>query len=87
MISKFTVSNFLSFKDSNSISFDAAALKDPNERIYQTPSLENSYKLLKSISIYGSNSSGKSNFLKAFSFMKYWVINSFNDSNKILEIP
>jgi len=87
MISKFTVSNFLSFKEINSISFEAAALKDPNERIYQSPSTEDSVKLLKSISIYGSNASGKSNFLKAFSFMKYWVINSFNDSNKLQEIP
>jgi len=87
MISKFTVANFLSFSGPNTINFDAAALKDPNERIYQSPSMENPFKILKSISIYGSNSSGKSNFLKAFSFMKYWVINSFNDSNKILEIP
>lgn len=87
MISKFTVSNFLSFKNPSSIVFEAAALKDHSERIYQFPSLENPIRLLKSISIYGSNSSGKSNYLKAFGFMKYWVTNSFNDSNKILQIP
>lgn len=87
MISKFTVGNFLSFKDEYSISFDAAALKDPNERIYHSSFPDNPYKLLKSVSIYGSNSAGKSNLLKAFNFMQHWVINSFNESNRVQEIP
>ncbi len=87
MISQFSVGNFLSFKEPCFITFDAAALKDPNERIHQFSSQEQSYKLLKSVSIYGSNSAGKSNLLKAFSFMKHWVVNSFNESNRILEIP
>jgi AAA15 family ATPase/GTPase len=60
-------------------------LKDTKENIYIPDKL--SIKLLKSISIYGSNSAGKSNLLKAFSFFKYWVHNSFSEANKILEIP
>ena len=86
MIAQFTVGNYLSFKDLCTITFEPAALKDSSESVYISPN-ENNIKLLKSISIYGSNSSGKSNLLKAFAFMKNWVISSFNDTNRVLEIP
>jgi uncharacterized protein len=85
MIAQFSVGNFLSFKDVQSISFEATSLKDTKENIYIPDKLE--VKLLKSISVYGSNSAGKSNLLKAFNFFKYWVHNSFNEANKIQEIP
>lgn len=86
MIAQFTVGNYLSFKELSTVSLEPAALKDSNENIYVSPD-ENAFKLLKSISIYGSNSAGKSNFLKAFAFMKNFVINSFNNANRNLEIP
>ncbi len=86
MIAKFTVGNYLSFKGLCSINLEPVASKDSSENIYTSP-IENSIRLLKSVSIYGSNSAGKSNFLKAFSFMKNWAINSFNDANRISEIP
>lgn len=85
MIERFSVGNFLSFKEINSISFEPAALKEPTTNIFFDAS--DDFKLLKSISIYGSNASGKSNLLKAFAFMKYWIINSFNESNRVKEIP
>jgi AAA15 family ATPase/GTPase len=86
MIIQFSVGNFLSFKDLCTISLEPAAIKDSNESLYISP-LTNEVKLLKSLSIHGSNASGKSNLLKAFSFMKRWVLNSFNEANRILEIP
>jgi hypothetical protein len=85
MIEQFSVGNFLSFKEINSISFEPAALKESTNNIFFH--ISGDYKLLKSISIYGSNASGKSNLLKAFAFMKFWVINSFNESNRVEEIP
>lgn len=87
MIARISIGNFLSFKDVQSITFEASSLKGTTENIYHYPSADFSYKLLKSISIHGSNSSGKSNFFKAFAFMKYWVLNSFNEANKTIEIP
>ena len=85
MILRFSIGNFLSFKEVQSVSFEGSALKDTTETIYNQPITGS--RILKSISIYGANSSGKSNLLKAFTFMKYWVINSFTDSSKVSQIP
>ena len=35
--------------------------------------------LMKSAVVYGANASGKSNFIKAFEFFKWYVINSSKD--------
>jgi AAA15 family ATPase/GTPase len=80
MICSFSIGNYLSFKEVHTINFEPAALKEPTDSIYFHTSGE--YKLLKSVSIYGSNSSGKSNLLKGFAFMKSLVVNSFSDSNR-----
>ena len=85
MILRFALGNFLSFKEVQTISFEASALKDTTEPIFNQTATGS--KILKSLSIYGMNSSGKSNLLKGFTFMKYWVINSFTDSNKMSQIP
>ena len=73
MIIEFTVGNFLSFKEKRTISFEArggvSELKDnffPFEK----------QKLLRSVVLYGANSSGKSNLIKAFERMKNCVLNS-----------
>lgn len=42
---------------------------------------------LKTISIYGSNASGKSNVLDAFQQMKFWVLKSFILSTERIVIP
>jgi uncharacterized protein len=86
MIAQFSVGNFLSFKNPQTISFDATSLKDTTENVVFDSNFQQK-GLLKSLSIQGSNSSGKSNLLKAFEFMKFWVVNSFNESNKTMEIP
>ena len=86
MIARFSVGNFLSFKETHVINFEATSLKDSNQALHYN-SENPSSRLLKSVSIQGFNSSGKSNILKAFSFMKFWVINSFSESNKVTNIP
>jgi AAA15 family ATPase/GTPase len=74
MLAEFAIGNFLSFRDTQTVSFSATSLKDTKENIYSPD--EGTARLLKSISVYGSNSAGKSNLLKAFNFFKYWIHNS-----------
>lgn len=81
MIIQFTTGNFLSFKEQSTLSLAVSALKE-----IQVPSEEIIFgvgsaglSLLKSAVIYGANASGKSNFIKAFEFFKWYVINSSKD--------
>ncbi len=43
---------------------------------------ERGFDILKAAAVYGSNGSGKSNFITAFDWMKYYVHYSFSDSLK-----
>ena len=61
MIINFTVGNYRSFKDKKVLSMEATAIKELNESVIE----KEGYRLLPSAVIYGDNSSGKSNFLKA----------------------
>lgn len=82
MISKFTVSNYLSFKNPTSFSMEATAIKE-----HFSSNVENSGQpkidLLKSSAFFGWNSSGKSNMIKAINFMKEMVINSYSLNSMI----
>lgn len=79
MLLEFSIENFLSFKNLNTLSMLAA--KPFKEHLdTNTIPLDSNTNLLKTAVIYGDNSSGKSNFLRAMSFMKRIVINSFRDA-------
>jgi AAA15 family ATPase/GTPase len=78
MLIDFTVKNFTSFKDENSLSLLASVDKtDENIHVY---SINDKIKILKNAAIFGANASGKSNLLKAFNFMQKYVINSSKES-------
>ena len=81
MVIQFTIGNFLSFKEQSTLSLVASALKEiqvPAEDIIF--SVGNAgLSLMKSAVVYGANASGKSNFIKAFEFFKWYVINSSKD--------
>lgn len=78
MLVKFTVSNFLSFKESTSIDLTATSLTEyRNDNLIQTQL--NDLSLLKSLVIYGANSSGKSNLFKAIQFVRWFILNSSKD--------
>lgn len=64
MIQEFSVKNFLSFQDKQTISFVAASDKTLINELTCQPS-PNGPKLLKMVLIYGANASGKSNLLQA----------------------
>lgn len=74
MIINFSFKNYSSFKEEQSFSLIAAPIKErfeasEEDRIIKIRNL----KLLKSAVIYGSNASGKSNFLNAIRFFKEFI--------------
>jgi len=86
MIIEFTVGNFLSFKEKKRLSFEAqggvSELKD-NFFTFEKQ------KLLRSIVLYGANSSGKSNLIKALDRMKFTVMSSvkLNETDELDHSP
>ena len=72
MLKKFSVGNFLSFEDINTLSLEAKK----SEKEHQDFSFKRGKEhLLKSSVIYGPNASGKSNLIKAFSFFRAFTLN------------
>ncbi|WP_291099453.1 MULTISPECIES: AAA family ATPase [unclassified Flavobacterium] len=81
MLLEFTVGNFLSFKDNKTFSLEAGSISELKENVVK----EGKYKVLRSAVIYGANSSGKSNFIKALDFMVETIKNSskLNSTDKL----
>lgn len=69
MLVQFSVDNYRSIKDK--IIFSMITASKDKERCFKV----RNYELLSSAVIYGANASGKSNLLKAMSFMKNVVLN------------
>lgn len=83
MLIEFTVGNYLSFKDKKTLSLEATAIKDNPDNVITT----GKYKLLRSAVIYGANSSGKSNFIKALDRMRWMVMHSaLNNSTSEIDV-
>jgi len=79
MLVKFTVGNYLSFKEQVSLDLEAQSIKEFKENNTFTTPIEN-VELLKSVAIFGGNSSGKSNLFKAMAFAKKFIQNSSKNS-------
>lgn len=88
MLIEFSVGNYKSFKKIVTFSMVAANLKSKNKQL----DVDNVFKyksnldLVKTAAIYGSNASGKSNFIKAFVFMRHFIINSSKETQATEEI-
>lgn len=82
---EFTVGNFLSFKDKKTFSMEASNIRELPDNILEA----GNYKLLKTAAIYGANSSGKSNLIKALEFMQDTIMNSskLNSTDKLDVTP
>jgi AAA15 family ATPase/GTPase len=90
MIIEFSVKNYRSIKDLQTLSMIAAPLKSKNDELDSNNvfKISNRLSLLKTIAIYGSNGSGKSNFVKALITMLLFIARSFKDEqigNQIIE--
>jgi len=72
MILSFSVTNYLSFKEKETISFIANS--DKNQREFYIETL-GKYEVLKMAGIFGANASGKTNLLLALSHFRDLVIN------------
>ena len=72
MLIQVNVQNFKSFNELNSLNLIASnKLRKQKERLYESDTIS----FLKSTVIYGSNASGKSNFVEVLRFMKECVMN------------
>ena len=88
MLIEFSVGNYKSFKDTVTFSMVAANLTSKSKTLDANNIFhyKKTISLLKTAAIYGANASGKSNFVKAFSFMRNFVINSSKESQATEEI-
>lgn len=81
MIVEFSVANFLSFGEKRTVSFEAKGISELKKNVF----IYNKDKLLRSVVLYGANSSGKSNLIKAIGRMRQLVVTSvkLNDSDEL----
>ncbi len=75
MILEFSINNFYSFKEENSVSF-IVNKKSPCTDAYVTT--ENGTRITKILACFGANASGKTNLLKALSFLSWFTYKSFD---------
>src|SRR5260221_1449601 len=79
MLIEFSVKNYKSLKDLNTLSM--VAVKSFKEHLEtHTISVNEKDRLLKTAALYGNNASGKSNLLESIRFMKLLVLDSFRNS-------
>jgi uncharacterized protein len=85
MLLEFSVGNFRSIRDIETISFVASSVVSKNKEVDATNVFQATDKLrvLKTLAIYGANASGKSNFIKALNSFIY-ILNSSLANNQSL---
>ncbi len=79
MLLEFRVNNYRSIKDTEVFSM----ISSEEVHSFQV----NKYHLLQTAVLYGANASGKSNILRAFSFMKNYVLNTKKVMQSIDKLP
>ena len=84
MIQEFSVQNFLSFKEKQTISF--VATKDKTLLNDLTVEQKTGLRLLRMVMIYGANASGKSNLLQAINSVWLLLFTPKNKENEDIEI-
>jgi len=92
MLIEFTVGNYRSIKEPVTLSMVAAKISSRPPQVDQnnTFSIDDDLTLLTSAAIYGANASGKSNLIKALSFMRSFVLYSSKETqagDKIGTVP
>ncbi|MDD2372952.1 MAG: ATP-binding protein [Syntrophomonadaceae bacterium] len=78
MLLEFSVTNFLSFKETVTLTMVASSISELREtHVFDAG---NKINLLTSSAVYGANASGKSNLFKALMFMKWFIRTSSKDT-------
>ena len=81
MLVEFSVGNFRSFHEPVTLSMQAAKLRASDTRLDRDNVFQaNGMRLLRSAAVYGANASGKSNLVRAISFMRRFVLESSRES-------
>jgi hypothetical protein len=80
MLLKFILSNYRSFKDKATLDLEACSIKEYSENVFFSKCGSQPSNILKSVTLLGANSSGKSNLFKGFDLMRYMVINSAKET-------
>ena len=85
MIIEFSVKNYRSIRDLQTISFKATGLKSPAGSDIDADNIvkSNGVSLLKTVGLYGANASGKSNMLMALSYFAHAVRTLATDSRGV----
>ena len=85
MIIEFSVKNYRSIRDLQTISFKATGLKSPVGSDIDADNIVkcNGVSLLKTVGLYGANASGKSNMLMALSYFAHAVRTLATDSRGV----
>jgi AAA15 family ATPase/GTPase len=86
MLISFTVGNYLSFNDKMTFSMEATAVREFRDT-NTFESVHPDISILRGAALYGPNSSGKSNLLKAIQFMSRFVLNSAKGTTGTEELP
>ena len=85
MLINFSFGNFRSFRDIKSLRMEAGRVEDLSESVIE----KDGFRLLPVAAIYGANSSGKTNVIKALGWFRYIVRNNtkLNPDNFIPHNP
>ncbi len=86
MLIRFTVENFLSFKDEVEFSMVPGRTRRHKNHIIASGKRRD-IRLLKTAVIYGANASGKSNLIKAMSFARDLIVRGTSGKQRIGVIP
>lgn len=85
MLINFSVENFRSISERQSLILEASS--DPHLRHRNTFVAGANLELLKSVALYGSNASGKSNVLGAMIWMRRFVLESLSEKVEQTKVP
>jgi len=83
MLIQFSFENYRSFKDPATLSMLASSGKENPDNVFET----SAGKLLKSVAVFGSNASGKSNLIKALAAAIQPTCNTFGQCFRYLCCP
>lgn len=87
MLISFTFENWRSFRDETSFSMLATSEKQHRNHLAHIPAYDRGrkrFELLPLAAMYGGNASGKSNFARALSFVRWMVTNGPKSEKKIV---
>ena len=74
MLISFSVANFLSFKEKQTIYLNAGLVRKKAERLYKDKA---GNRLVKFVALFGANASGKSNLIEAIEFSRHFILRGF----------